>query len=207
MNSSSDDTDKYNGDAGPPLPNFNSSGINIGTVAPALGLNAAALGAPPLARNSQADYIEYEQGGRGLHITMFSNAGLSYLIGGSVGSIYGFKEGLAKAPSSRFRVRLNALLNSCGKNGGRMANRLGSLSVIYTLYEGLGDNYEFERYTGLPMTVPGFAAFMTGLTYKSLAGPKVATLAGTIGLGAVGVTYATYNALGIPYGYRNFLFF
>lgn len=48
---------------------------------------------------------------------------------------------------------------------------------------------------------------MTGATFKSMAGPRVAGLAGTIGLGAVGVTYAGYSLLGIPYGNRGYLFF
>ena len=53
---------------------------------------------------------------------------------------------------------------------------------------------------------PAFAAFMTGATYKSMAGPRVAALAGSIGLGAVGITYLGYSLLGIPYGSRGYLF-
>ena len=48
---------------------------------------------------------------------------------------------------------------------------------------------------------------MTGVTYKSQAGPRVAGLAGVIGLGAVGVTYTAYSLLGIPYGQKGYVFF
>ena len=48
---------------------------------------------------------------------------------------------------------------------------------------------------------------MTGATYKVQAGPRVAGLAGVIGLGAVGVTYTAYSILGIPYGKHGFIFF
>ena len=48
---------------------------------------------------------------------------------------------------------------------------------------------------------------MTGATYYMAAGPRVALLAGTIGLGTVGTTYLAYSLVGIPYGSRGFLFF
>ncbi len=54
---------------------------------------------------------------------------------------------------------------------------------------------------------PALAAFLTGATYKAQAGPRVAALAGAIGLGSVGVTYAAYSVMGIPYGQRGWLFF
>jgi hypothetical protein len=48
---------------------------------------------------------------------------------------------------------------------------------------------------------------MTGATYKSQAGPRVAGLAGVIGIGAVGITYTAYSMLGYPYGKHGYLFF
>jgi hypothetical protein len=47
---------------------------------------------------------------------------------------------------------------------------------------------------------------MTGATYYGPSGARVAGLAGTIGMGAVGVTYVGYSLLGIPYGSQGFLF-
>lgn len=48
---------------------------------------------------------------------------------------------------------------------------------------------------------------MTGFTYKFQAGPRVAGLAGAIGLGAVGMTYTAYSLMGIPNGSKGWLFF
>lgn len=195
---SADETKSFEGDAGPPLPDFTTN-VNLSTVSPALGI------ARPL--NQQPDYLDYDQKGRGVMVTMFANTGTSYLLGIGGGGLYGLREGLANTPSSRFKVKLNSVLNHCGKYGSRAGNIFGAVSIMYSLYEGLADKYEIDRYTGYhPITVPAFSAFMTGSTYKMMAGPRVAALAGTIGLGAVGVTYGVYTILGIPHGSRGFLF-
>jgi hypothetical protein len=68
--------------------------------------------------------------------------------------------------------------------------------------------FELEAYTGpVQPAAPAFAAFMTGATFYMPAGPRVAALAGTIGVGAVGITYLGYSVLGIPYGSKGFMFF
>ena len=70
------------------------------------------------------------------------------------------------------------------------------------------NKFEIDNYTGpVQPAGPAIAAFMTGATYKATAGPRVAALAGTIGLGSVGITYAAYSVLGIPYGQKGWLFF
>lgn len=60
--------------------------------------------------------------------------------------------------------------------------------------------------TAALMSSPMAAAAATGATYYSTAGPRAAVLAGAMGCGAVGATYAVYTVLGIPYGSRGFLF-
>ena len=68
--------------------------------------------------------------------------------------------------------------------------------------------FEIDRYTGPIQPVgPILAGFMTGFTYKFQAGPRVAGLAGVIGLGAVGMTYTAYSVMGIPFGAKGWLFF
>uniref|UniRef100_A0A7S2A8S9 Mitochondrial import inner membrane translocase subunit TIM23 n=2 Tax=Trieres chinensis TaxID=1514140 RepID=A0A7S2A8S9_TRICV len=198
--SSSSSSSSYDDlDPGSPLPNMDASSIHLTTVAPALGV--------PTNYDSQPDYLDYDTKGRGVVVTMFANAGVSYLMGIFGGGLYGLREGLTQTPSSRFKVKLNSVLNHCGRHGSRAGNVLGVLSVMYSLYEGLADHYEVENYTGpiQPASQP-LAAFLTGATYYSRAGPRVAALAGTIGLGTVGVTYGVYGALGIPYGSRGYLF-
>lgn len=196
--SSTEERSSFEGDAGPPLPDFTAN-VNLNTISPALGI--------PRPINQQPDYLDYDQKGRGVMVTMFANTGSSYLLGIGAGGIYGLREGLMNTPSSRLKVKLNSVLNHCGKYGSRAGNVLGVISIIYTGYEGIADSYELDRYTGHhPITVPAFSSFMTGCTFKAMAGPRVAALAGTIGLGAVGATYALYTALGIPHGSRGYLF-
>jgi hypothetical protein len=74
---------------------------------------------------------------------------------------------------------------------------------------------EVEEMIGIRKYNPSLASFIspaltaaaTGATYYSTSGIRVASLAGSIGIGAVAVTYTTYSLLGIPYGSRGFLFF
>jgi len=190
-------------DSGAPLPSFDASKIKLTTVAPALGVPS----------KEEPDYLDYDTKGRGLVTTMFANTGLSYMIGIGFGGLYGLREGLTNTPSHRFKVKLNSVLNHCSRHGGRWGNMLGALSVLYTLYEGGMDQLQVDSYTA-PITGndsvvvgPALAAFLTGATYKLQAGPRVAGLAGTIGLGAVGATYAGYTLMGLPYGYKGWLFF
>jgi len=185
-------------DVGAPLPSFDASSIKLTTIAPALGVPTQA----------QPDYLDYDTKGRGVVVAMFANTGVSYLMGVAAGGAYGLREGLVNTPSSRFKVRLNSVLNHCGRHGSRVGNMVGVAAILYSLYEGLADQLDIDSYTGpVQPAAPAFAAFMTGATYKVAAGPRVAALAGPIGLGAVGATYGAYAVLGIPYGSRGYLFF
>ncbi len=119
-----------------PIPDFNASNIQLSTVAPAFGIPSSSL--PTATR--QPDYLDYDQKGRGLVSTMFTNSGISYMLGVTLGGLYGLREGLAKTPSSRWKVKLNSVLNHCGRHGSSLGNMLGATSILYSLYEGLADN-------------------------------------------------------------------
>jgi import inner membrane translocase subunit TIM23 len=119
-------------DAGAPLPDFRAAGIQLQTVAPAMGVLTPSI-------NNTPDYLDYDTKGRGIVVTMFSNAGVSYLLGVSTGGLYGFYQGVKSTPSTRFRVQLNSILNHCGRYGSRAGNTIGVFSVLYSLYEGLAD--------------------------------------------------------------------
>lgn len=189
---------EFEGDAGAPIPNFANPGIDLKTIAPALGVPS----------QRQPDYLDYDQKGRGIMPTMFANAGVSYLVGTIAGGVYGLREGLVNAPSSKMRVQLNSILNNSGRYGSRWGNALGVVAVIYSLYEGLADSYDIDDYTGpIQPAAPLLGAGLTGATYYMPAGPRVAALAGSIGVGAVGVTYLGYTAMGIPLGSRGWMFF
>ena len=189
-----------------PLPSFDTSSIKLTTVAPALG----AYNGNDYYNTNTPDYLDYDTKGRGLVTIMFANTGLSYLLGIGLGGLYGLNEGLKHTPSHRFRIKLNSVLNHCSRHGSRLGNTFGVLSVFYSLYEGAADALHLDSYTEkitYAPPAPLMAGFMTGLTYKAQAGPRVALLAGSIGFMGVGFTYATYSVLNIPYGQKGWLCF
>ncbi|KAG7373150.1 Tim17/Tim22/Tim23/Pmp24 family protein [Nitzschia inconspicua] len=189
---------EFEGDAGAPLPDFTgASNIQLTTIAPALGVGS----------RQQPDYLDYDQKGRGIVVTMFANTGMSYLLGIGGGGLYGLQRGIASTPSSKFKVQVNSILNHCGRYGSKAGNTLGVFAVLFSLYEGLGDNLELDRYTGFDSTSPPLAAMMTGVTYYAPSGVRVAALGGALGLGAVGATYTAYSLVGKPFGSYGFLWF
>ena len=124
MTSTGDDND-----VGAPLPDFRTTGLQLQTVAPALGVPT----------QQQPDYLDYDPKGRGIIVTMFANSGLAYLIGTAGGGIYGLRTGLAATPSNRFRVQLNSVLNHSGRYGGRAGNTFGVFALFYSFFEGIAD--------------------------------------------------------------------
>ena len=124
---------EFEGDAGAPLPDFSgASSISLTTVAPALGVRKQG--------QAQPDYLDFDQKGRGTVVTMFANSGMCYLTGIAGGGLYGLQKGLASTTSSKFKVKVNSILNNAGRYGSRAGNGLGVFAVMYSLYEGLGDN-------------------------------------------------------------------
>jgi import inner membrane translocase subunit TIM23 len=115
-------------ETGAPLPNFNTN-IQLSTIAPAYGIQS----------QQQPDYLDYDQKGRGVVSTMFTNSGISYLGGVIVGGMYGLQEGLRNTPSSRWKVKLNSVLNHCGRYGSQVGNMMGATAILYSLYEGVAD--------------------------------------------------------------------
>mmetsp|Transcript_26045 Transcript_26045/g.63583 ORF Transcript_26045/g.63583 Transcript_26045/m.63583 type:complete len:194 (+) Transcript_26045:46-627(+) len=189
---------EFEGDAGAPLPDFTGArNISLDTVAPALGVQS---------QHAQPDYLDYDQKGRGMVTTMFANAGVSYLMGITAGGIYGLQKGIVSTPSSKLKVQINSVLNHCGRYGSKAGNSFGVVAVLYSLYEGIGDKMELERYSGVESVSPPLAAALTGFTIYAPSGIRVAALGGAIGLGAVGATYAGYTMAGKPFGSYGFLF-
>jgi hypothetical protein len=136
------DRREFEGDAGAPLPDFSASQIDLLTVAPALGVSI-----PNSPR--QPDYLDYDQKGRGIMVTMFANCGVAYLLGTFGGGFYGLREGLLHSPSSRFRVKLNSILNHCGRHGSKWGNSFGAVAVLYSLYEGVADHVRVRLFSSI----------------------------------------------------------
>ena len=120
---------EFDGDAGAPLPDFTTGQIRLDTIAPALGVSST----------QQPDYLDYDQKGRGIVVTMFANTGVSYLLGIAGGGLYGLQKGIASTPSSKLKVQVNSVLNHCGRYGSKAGNTLGVFAVMYSLYEGVFD--------------------------------------------------------------------
>jgi hypothetical protein len=58
--------------------------------------------------------------------------------------LYGLQRGIVSTPSSKFKVKLNSVLNHSGRYGSRVGNTLGVFAVLYSLYEGLGDTVSIQ---------------------------------------------------------------
>jgi len=141
---------EFEGDAGAPLPNFSTGQIRWDTVAPALGVGGS----------QQPDYLDYDQKGRGVVVTMFANTGVSYLLGIVGGGLYGFQKGIASTPSSKFKVQVNSVLNHCGRYGSKAGNTLGVFAVMYSLYEGVADKVSMLDSTARPSFRKYFLIFL-----------------------------------------------
>jgi len=182
------------GESSPPeftLPEIPSGGIDIGTIAPVFGVDAPAS---PYG-NQEADYLDYNIKGRSYGERLMFNTGSAYLGGIVGGGIYGFFEGLRTSPSPKFKIRLNTVLNACGKRGSRAGNALGSLAMIYSSFEALEDQLDMDQYVGgYYQLIPVTAAAMTGIFYKSTAGPRAMALAGVLGAGSMAAATAAATA-------------
>lgn len=129
---------EFEGDAGAPLPDFSGArNISLNTVAPALGVRKQ--------QGGQADYLDFDQKGRGTIVTMFANSGTCYLAGIISGGLYGLQKGISTTTSSKFKVQVNSVLNNAGRYGSKAGNTMGVFAVIYSLYEGIGDNVSKQQ--------------------------------------------------------------
>jgi hypothetical protein len=71
------------------------------------------------------DYIPYNAKGRDSFARVSFNTGIAWLGGFIGGGIYGFKEGWASAPSAKYKIRFNSVMNACSKRGSYLGNSLG----------------------------------------------------------------------------------
>uniref|UniRef100_A0A7S2QVE9 Mitochondrial import inner membrane translocase subunit TIM23 n=1 Tax=Triparma pacifica TaxID=91992 RepID=A0A7S2QVE9_9STRA len=160
---------------------------------------------------SEPEYLDYDIKGRGWWDRTVSSTGWGYLIGTGVGGIYGVKTGMSSVPNSRFKVKVNALLNHSGRYGSRVGNAVGCVALLYSLFEGASEKLDVEKYTysiigHSPLVTPMIGSIMSGIVYKSTAGPRVAALSGTIGMGTVGGYYAVCQVMGWKFANTNFMF-
>ncbi|XP_076886987.1 mitochondrial import inner membrane translocase subunit TIM23-2-like [Bidens hawaiensis] len=118
--------------------------------------------------------------------------GIGYLGGSILGSAKGLQQGVkAFEPADSVKIKVNRLLNSSGKFGGKYGNHAG---IIGLLYAGMESGMVAVRDTDdiINSVVAGLG---TGALYKAAAGPRSAAVAGAIGGVAVGVAVAGKQVL------------
>lgn len=62
-----------------------------------------------------------------------------------MGGLFGFGEGVTRMGTHSWKIRLNTVLNSCGRRGAQTANAFGLLAMFYSGIEGGLDYVDFER--------------------------------------------------------------
>jgi len=155
-----------------------------------LGVDAAMANA--VGRANQAtrgeEFLSYQK--RGWFERATYATGMCYMAGIGLGGARGFVTGLANSPSPRLRVRVNSILNGCGR-GARLGNSLGVLAMMFTCWETVFDTVEVDKHVRLPGSdwlSPVLAASATGVVFRGTAGAGVAALSGVVG-GVVGAVW------------------
>lgn len=159
----------------------------------------AVVGAHSATRPRSQEFLAYQK--RGWFERATYAAGCSYLAGIALGGTKGFFVGLSQSPSPRFRVRLNSVLNGCGR-GARLGNALGVLAMFYTTLESGFDTLEVDKHLRVPgsdWVSPTLAATATGIVYRSTAGAGIAAASGIVGAGTAGIVL-----FGMPWLARQF---
>lgn len=142
------------------------------------------------------EYLEYNIAGRTAAERMVYNTGTLYLIGIFSGGCFGFVEGFRTSPSPKFNIRLNSILNKCGRRGSRLGNALASVAFMYSFVDWIANDWvRVERYIPFEWATPVLCAGVTGMLYKSTQGPKTVAVAGGLGAALAASAYAAKSLL------------
>jgi len=117
---------------------------------------------------------------RGFGERLTYHVGVAYSLGFGFGTSHGLVRGLADSRGERQRIRMNRVLNSMGSRGPGLANSLGCVAMMCSIFESLAYNVRGTD----DILNPAGAAALTGMLYKSTAGARVSAAAG-LGLGAL----------------------
>jgi hypothetical protein len=105
----------------PVLPTIPSGSIDIGSIAPVFGVASY---------DDDADYLDYDKAGRPFMEQMSGSCGTAYFSGIIGGGAYGALKGFARSPSTKFKIRMNALMNGAATRGSKAGNALGCLGKL-----------------------------------------------------------------------------
>ena len=92
----------------------------------------------------------------------------------SFGGTAGIFEGLRDSRGEKRRIRINQVLNATGRRGPGLANSLGCIAMMCSIFESIA----FTVRGTDDVLNPAGAAALTGTLYKITAGPRVAAAAG-----------------------------
>jgi import inner membrane translocase subunit TIM23 len=135
-----------------------------------------------LPQTSQPEYIFLEGAGskqRGRFELFFTEIGTSCLIGATIGGIRGIYSGIKITSMENQTSTYNRtqILNSVFKNGARLANTFGTISVYYSIF-----GIILEKVRGCEDELNTVAAGTSaGLLYKSTSGLRRCGIGGLIG--------------------------
>lgn len=103
----------------PVLPTIPSGAIDLGSIAPVFGVAGY--------DDDNADYLDYDKAGRPFMEQMSGSCGTAYFTGILGGGMFGAVSGFSKSPSTKFKIRMNSLMNGAAVRGSKAGNALGCL--------------------------------------------------------------------------------
>lgn len=136
----------------------------------------------------QPHYLETDiKSGRDAWSRAFYNTGAAYGSCLILGSMYGGLVGLRNAPSKRFKIRLNSVLNEASNRGARISNSAGVVALMYSLTKAGIEYTTVTDRMGLGDWADSvLAAGITGMVYKFPRGPQHMALFATAGAAVMG---------------------
>lgn len=133
------------------------------------------------AGGANMDYVFPEQHGEKTYdwtASIFWGTGLAYLGGSAAGGAWGLTEALRRPDGTSTNMRVNSILNACGRRGPQLGNRMGILAFLFTFSDGAiiklrdGEN-DMANKVG--------AGMIAGALFSSTSGPRRAAVSAVAG--------------------------
>eukprot|EP00123_Amoebidium_parasiticum_P022763 comp9445_c0_seq1/m.4500 comp9445_c0_seq1/g.4500 ORF comp9445_c0_seq1/g.4500 comp9445_c0_seq1/m.4500 type:complete len:207 (-) comp9445_c0_seq1:584-1204(-) len=119
--------------------------------------------------------------------------GVSYLVGSSVGGVWGLAEGLRNPDATTRRLKINSVLNAVTRRGPFVGNFSAVLALMYTFM----DEAIITARGGDDDVINTVASgVLTGILFKATAGPRAMALAGAVGGAFVGLGVLAKQTVG-----------
>jgi hypothetical protein len=103
----------------PVFPTIPAGNIDMGAINSVLGVGGR--------DDDVADYLEYDRSGRPFLEQLQGSCGAAYFTGIFGGGAFGAVQGFQRSPSTKFKIRMNSLMNGAAIRGSKAGNALGCL--------------------------------------------------------------------------------